>query len=105
VPRLRKSLEAPDATVRVISAWALVHIAPSDVQVVREALPVLMQGLENQNVAVRRGAAEALGALGPAGRPANKQLQAATHDPDETVRKAAAAALERTGGLIIKSDE
>ena len=105
VTHLKKSLESPDSILRVVSAWSLVQIAPKDPQVVRDALPVLMQGLQNQNVAVRRGAAEALGALGPAGRPANKQLQSATHDPDETVRKAATTALELTGGLIIKSDE
>jgi HEAT repeat protein len=101
VGQLRKTVESPDPMLRVISALALVQIAPKDPQVVRDALPVLMQGLQNHNVAVRRSAAEALGVLGPAGRAATKQLQAVLRDPDESVRKAAATALERTGGLII----
>jgi HEAT repeat protein len=105
VGQLRKTVESPDPMLRVISAWALVQIAPKDPQVARTALPVLMQGLQNHNVAVRRGAAEALGMLGPAGRPAAKQLQAAQRDPDESVRKAATTAFERTGGLIIESEK
>ncbi len=64
-------------------------------------LPVLMQGLQSQNVAVRRGAAEGLGLLGTAARSAIAALQTATKDPDESVAKAATIALEKVGGSPI----
>ena len=60
VPALRRSLESTDPVLRVSSAWALAHITPTP-ETARLAVPVLMQGLKNENVAVRRGAADALG--------------------------------------------
>src|SRR5262249_14256905 len=96
--KLRAALVSTDPTLRVVSAWSLVQLAPKDAQVGREALPVLMQGLQNPNANVRRGAAEALGTLGPAARAAKGQLQAASKDSDDSVREAAAAALKRIGG-------
>ena len=100
VPQLRGQLESSDPVVRVASAYALVHIAPGNDQTARQALPQLIQGLENPNVAVRRGSAEALGLLGKKALEAEKPLRAAAHDPDSSVRKAAVAALERMGIVV-----
>ena len=99
-PKLRTELESTDPVVRVASAWALVHVSPKSDQIAPEVLPVLMQGLRNENTAVRRGSADALGRLGKAGRTAEGGLRAAARDPDESVRKAALAALERMGAVL-----
>ena len=100
VPKLSKSLEASDPILRVASAYALVHIAPTNERLGKAALPVLMQGLENPIVAVRRGSAEGLGVLGKRAREAEKLLQTAARDSDPTVRKAALAALEQMGAVV-----
>jgi HEAT repeat protein len=64
-------------------------------------LPILVQGLQNPIAAARRGSAEALAKLGKPARPAAEgALRAATHDPDDTVRKAALEALERMGAVV-----
>ncbi len=104
VPQLRRQLESPDPVVRVSCAWAIVHIDGNGKDagaVARETLPILIQGLKQENIAVRRGSAEALGVLGKAARSAIPALQAASRDPDDSVAKAALAALERVGGIII----
>jgi HEAT repeat protein len=99
-PRLRKDLESPEPLVRVASAWALVHVAPVDKQLATVTMPVLLQGLKNENVAVRRGSAEGLGVLGTHARAAIPALRAAARDTDPSVAKAATEALDRVGGLI-----
>ena len=95
--KLRPMLESDEPLVRVVSAWALVHITPQDDEVSRKAVPILIQGLKSETVAVRRGSANALGKLGPKARDAAGALTDATRDPDETVRTAALAALEQLG--------
>jgi len=100
IPVLRKNVESSDSVVRVASAWALAHIATHDAQVVREVVPVLIQGLQAESEAVRRGSADALGLIGKPAREAESALKAATQDPDETVRKAALHALEKIGAIV-----
>lgn len=100
-PQLRKSLESSDPVVRVASAWALVHVSTRPDQVASITIPVLIQGLKNDNAAVRRGSAEALGRLGKAARTAAEPgLREAAKDTDETVRHAALVALEKLGAVI-----
>jgi HEAT repeat protein len=87
--------------VRVASAFALVHVAPNNEPLARSAVPVLVQGLASPVAAARRGAAEALGEVGKSARAAaEKSLKGATTDSDETVRKAALAALEKMGVVV-----
>lgn len=100
VPKLRTELKSSDPVVRVAAAWALVHISPDARQVASEVLPVLTAGLKNNVVAVRRGSAEALGHLGKGARGAEGALKVAANDEDETVRKAALAALEQLGAVL-----
>ncbi len=101
LPKLQAELTSPESLVRVASAYALVHVAPDNQDVVRAALPVLVQGLRNPKAAARRGAAEGLARVGkPARRAAEGALRAATHDPDASVRKAALEALEKMGAVV-----
>jgi len=103
VGKLRPMLESDEPLVRVVSAWALVHITPQDDEVTRKAVPILIQGLKSETVAVRRGSANALGKLGPKAREAAGALTDATRDPDATVRTAALAALEQLGVIHDKA--
>jgi HEAT repeat protein len=100
VPQLQAELTSHDPLVRVASAYGLVFVAPDNEAIARQALPVLMQGLQNPLAAARRGAAEALGRLGKQARGAEGALRMATHDPDESVRKAALEALEKIGAVV-----
>jgi HEAT repeat protein len=100
MPKLRTELQSSDPVVRVTAAWALVHVSPNVEQVASEVLPVLTQGLKNPILAVRRGSAEGLGRLGKRARGAEGALKVAAGDQDETVRKAALAALEQLGAVL-----
>jgi HEAT repeat protein len=101
LPTLRSEMTSPDSLVRVASAYAVVHVAPGDERLARDALPVLIQGLQNPLAPARRGAAEALAVIGKPARVASERaLRAAAQDPDESVRKAALMALERMGAMI-----
>lgn len=96
VPNLLAQLTSEDSFYRVISAWALSHVAPRKAEVTRAIAPLLVGALRHERPFVRVEAAEALGRLGPAARPAVRELErAATTDPNERVRKTAAAALEK----------
>ncbi len=98
VPKLSDHLESDDPLVRVVSAWALAHIAPQDAQLVSKIVPVLIHGTKSETFTVRRGAADALGRLGPAASSAVASLKALQSDPDESVRAAATAAIAKIGG-------
>ncbi len=100
MPKLRAALQSSDPVVRVTAAWALVHVSPNVEPVASEVLPVLTQGLKNPLAAVRRGAAEGLGHLGKKASSAAGALKVAAGDEDETVRKAALAALEQLGAVL-----
>lgn len=100
MPKLRTELKSSDPVVQVAAAWALVHISSDLKQMSSEVLPVLKEGLKNNVVAVRRGSAEALGHLGKGARGAEGALKVAASDEDETVRKAALAALEQLGAVL-----
>jgi HEAT repeat protein len=105
VPKLRAAMQASDPLLRIISAWALVHIAPQDPKA-RDAVPLLIQGLQNASPAVRHGAAEGLGILGPLAAAAKAPLeQVAAGDSEEPVRKAAAHALELIGNSAPKGKQ
>ena len=99
VPPLRHALESNDPTVRVVSAWALAHIAPDDPQVDAAVIPVLMHGTKSDNAMMRRGSADVLGKLGKAAESAVPALDALKKDADESVRAAALEALEQIGAV------
>jgi HEAT repeat protein len=61
-------------------------------------VPSLIQGLRHERPEVRRGAAMALGAMGPGGKAGAEDLRRALDDPDADVRAAAADALKKVEG-------
>ena len=76
--------------VRGMAAWALGRIGVAD----QPVIDMLGEGLRSEyHVSVRRNSARALGALGPAARPAVAELARLLDDPDATARVNAAGAL------------
>jgi HEAT repeat protein len=89
---LLELLGGSNADLALISAWAVTKIDPSPATAAR-AVPVLVSGLGSPVVIMRRGAAEALGDMGPAAKSAVAALERAQKDNDKSVRDAAIAAL------------
>jgi HEAT repeat protein len=89
---LVKDLKDPDAGVRARAAVNLSHI-PADQA--KEAVPALIEALEDPSPEVRRYAALSLGSYGSAASAAVPALQKATGDSDEGARQLAAKALKR----------
>jgi HEAT repeat protein len=58
-------------------------------------VPALSQALRDPDAVVRRNAAEALSAFGPAAKTAIPQLRLAVNDEDEDVSQAATEALSK----------
>ncbi len=89
---LVSALSAADAPTRLAAAWALaragVQAAPA-----RDALAIALR--RDPSTGVRGASAAALGALGPAARPAVPELFAALDDASEAVRHDVAVALVR----------
>ena len=104
VPALRGLLKGHDALSAQASAWALTQIRPGSAEIAAEVVPVLIQALSFALPFARRGAAEALGELGPLAQSARQALQkAATSDEDPSVREAAANALKPISGTGLNS--
>ena len=95
VPALRKSLEADDRFLVMVSAWALAKIEPKSVEIAELVLPILIESLKSEQEPVQLEAADALGSLGALAAEAVPALTASLDDDDESVRKAAAAALAK----------
>jgi HEAT repeat protein len=77
-------------TVRMQALVSLVPIGKGDPRVVA----ALAEALRDPTVQIRHAAASELASLGPAALAAEAALDAATHDADESVSLAAAAALK-----------
>lgn len=99
VPSLEKNLQDPDQFLQIASAWALMRIRPEKPEIVEECLDPLIRGLSLPDPRVRAEAATSLGLSGPAAQRAIPALTELTHDPEETVRKAATSALEVIHGV------
>lgn len=98
-PALEKALALPDDEyMTLVSAWALLKVQPDDVKLRARTIPLIAKALGDSEPTVRRGAAEALGALGAEAKVAVPNLQKLLQDPDPSVREAATAALAKIGG-------
>jgi HEAT repeat protein len=86
VPTLLQALRADDMYLRMAVTGALINIG-------YPAVPGLIKALFDQNKAVRRAAAKALGKIGS--ERAIKPLQVAVKDRDPSVRKMCQEALDR----------
>lgn len=91
VPALSKILDDDDEVVRLRAAQALVNISPTT----KGIIPVLTECLTSELGWVRADAATIIGWLGSKGQEAEPALREALKDNSETVRKAAAASLEK----------
>ncbi len=88
-------LKKPDPKARKKAVRELGHVGPAD----PAAIPAVTAAVKDKDAAVRREAVLALLNLGPAARDAAAALaEAAKSDPDPTVRRDAAKALDRVRG-------
>ena len=95
VPAMKKLLADENHGVRVHTAESLFKI---DAKLGPELLPVLIDGLKNEDKAVRAEAAEVLGRIGPAAEAAIPELQAMAKDRNKAVRAASAEAVKQIRG-------
>jgi HEAT repeat protein len=79
---------------RILSAWALVNVAPSPEHTAL-ALPLILSAAEHQEARIRAEVAKTLGEIGTASDEARKALEILSADSDESVRFAAGNALAR----------
>ncbi|MCI0378918.1 MAG: HEAT repeat domain-containing protein [Gemmataceae bacterium] len=100
VPVLTAALGDSDVHVRLAAAWSLLAIQAEEAKTIVSPLADLLQ---QEDVLVRRGAAHALGSLGPPAKGAAARLRAALRDADAGVRVAAAWALATTGATQPKT--
>jgi HEAT repeat protein len=95
VPALLDALRGSDPWTRMAVTGALIRFGEA-------AVDGLVEGLLDENAAVRRAAAKALGKIGSAEHKAVRGLSAALLDIDSGVRRFAAEALGRLGdGTVV----
>ena len=97
VPALLKTLQDPDDFLKMMSAWALVHISPRTENISRLASPLIVLALKHPQPRVRAAALRATQKLspppGPLGKLLHDAIETATRDENEEVRQAATEAL------------
>jgi len=98
IPILERNLQGRDDFLKMISAWALVHVDPRQPGLAAICTTPLTRALKMPDPRVRREAAEALGLMGRGAASAASALEALANDPDESVREAAAEALQKIRG-------
>ena len=100
---LLKGTASRDASLSLVSAWALAQIEPASAEAATKTVPILIAALSHSVPRYRQGAAESLGNLGPLAKDAAAELRkAAKDDPEPAVRQAAAQALERIDPAAVK---
>ena len=97
LPALAKLAGAQDERERHLLAWAEVCIDPQNAQYIRQAMPVLVKGLEDPLPLVRLLALEALRLIGDGAKDAVPALLKTLSDPDPEVRHEALMALAQIG--------
>lgn len=76
---LRDSLRHGDELEKLLSAWALVHVAPSN-ENAQAAIPLLLTALQHANPQVRAESATTLGAIGTGAKEVRAALESAQSD-------------------------
>ncbi|MEM8911178.1 MAG: HEAT repeat domain-containing protein [Planctomycetota bacterium] len=88
-------LDYPTAFDRGAAAWALAHIAADDDSIRQLVLPILLDGLDSDEVLIRMESCNALALVGESSSAASDRLrEISLLDPDSTVRDAAQAAMD-----------
>jgi HEAT repeat protein len=96
-PVLERNLQGRDEFLKMISAWAMVHVDPRHPGLAAMCAGPLTRALKLPDPRVRREAAVALGMLGPAAASAVPDLKEIANDQDESVRQAVSEALQKIG--------
>ena len=86
IPVLKQTVKDKDELLRFASGWALVRFEPKNAEFVRIALPSLIKGLSHKIPVIRREVAEVLGMIGPAAKPAARELLRTLKDGNLEVR-------------------
>ncbi len=97
IPVLERNLQGRDEFLKMISAWALVHVDPRHPGLAAMCAGPLARALKLPDSRVRREAALALGMLGPGAASAVPELKEIANDQDESVRQAVSEALQKIG--------
>ncbi len=97
-PMLRESLRSGDQSERIVAAWALVKVDPTQGNL-QEAIPVLLIGLHHPDPRIRTEVVQALGAIRTKSREVLTAIESVTDDADERVKTAAIEALAKLRAL------
>ncbi len=92
-PLLRETLRRGDEFERILSAWALVHVAPAK-ENTAAAIPLLLTALQHSNPRVRAETARTLGAIGAGSKEVRTALETLQNDEDPVVKKAVNEAIQ-----------
>ncbi len=92
--RLKSGTREGAAMDRIVAAWALARVAPSD-EHNKLAVPFMLQALPNHDPRVRAEAAHTLGLIGISRPEVINALKTAAADQDKNVASAAKTALEQ----------
>jgi len=91
-PRLRESVRRGDEVERILAAWALVQVDPSEEN--RDAaMPLMLKAMRYPNPGIRSEAARTLGVIGKQSPEARTALESAKNDPHPMVQQAVEQAL------------
>lgn len=95
IPLLHRLVQSRDRVEKTVAAWALVKIEPN-AEIIGIAIPLLATAVQEAvRPEMRVVAAETLGEIGAGSGAARDALVKAQKDSDESVRKAADAALKQ----------
>jgi HEAT repeat protein len=97
VPILKDNLNSDNPILSAVSAWGLIHFDPKNEELIKSAMPRLINMLKHELPLVRREAASALMIAGPHAKSAVPDLVQALQDPESNVRAAVLEALAAIG--------
>lgn len=94
VPALQQLTKSEDEFQRIAAVWALLKITPNDQELEQQAVPHLINALEDEREHVRVEAAYLLGEIGEPAKAAIPALEQARDDQSPAMQKAVATALD-----------
>jgi HEAT repeat protein len=97
-PALRKNLSSDDSFLKMATVWALLHIEGKSDRLVKMAVPMATEALNDEHEMRRVEAARALGEIGPAAASALPQLKELSESDTPSVRGVAREAIAKISG-------
>ena len=98
LPALKKLTDSSDELQRLSGVWAMLQIGSMGDDLVKLAVPLLANALDNEREFVRIEAAMSLGHLGKSASSALPMLEKALQDKSPAVRNAATEAITQIKG-------